>query len=151
VLLAATNSLDSMPEFRELVKRAVLVLTAPGKSVQLPLPSSYLFSLESGTRQLARHFYAVVRYDLPGKLVFDNIEPVMAYMETTRSLREPQLPEGVTWDSVMLIVREQVKNQLSYFGELTITKLSGALVASDRGGFISGFVRQADEGRARQG
>lgn len=145
VLLAATNSLDSMPQFHELIKRAILVLTAPGKAVQLPLPSSYLFSLESGTRQLARHFYAVVRYDLPGSLVFDDIEPVMAYIETTRSLREPQLPEGVTWDSVMLIVREQVKNQLNYFGELVVTKLSGVLVASDRGGFISGFVRQ-DEG-----
>lgn len=146
VLLAATNSLDSMPQFRELIKRAILVLTAPGKAVQLPLPSSYLFSLESGTRQLARHFYAVVRYDLPGSLVFDNIEPVMAYMETTRSLREPQLPEGVTWDSVMLIVREQIKNQLNYFGELIVTKLSGVLVASDRGGFISGFVRQDEAG-----
>ncbi len=146
VLLAATNSLDSMPQFHELIKRAILVLTAPGKAVQLPLPASYLFSLESGTRQLARHFYAVVRYDLPGTLVFDSAEPVMTYLETTRSLREPQLPEGVTWESVMLIVREQVKNQLNYFGELVVTKLSGVLVATDRGGFIGGFVRQNEAG-----
>ena len=151
VFLAATNSLDSMPQFRELVKRAILVLTAPGKAVQLPLPPSHLFSLESGTRMLARHFYAVVRYDLPGALVFDNVEPVMAYLETTRSLREPQLPEGVTWDSIMLIVREQVKNQLNYFGELVVNKLSGVLVASDRGGFISEFVQQGEQGRAPQG
>lgn len=148
VFVAATNSLDSMPQFRELIKRAILVLTAPGRSLQLPLPASHLFSLESGTRLLARYFYAVVRYDLPGALVFDSIEPVMAYLETIRSLREPQLPEGVTWDAVMLIVREQVKNQLNYFGELIVNKLSGVLIASDRGGFISEFVRQGEQGHA---
>lgn len=144
VFMAATNSIESMPQFRELVKRAILVLTAPGKTVHTPLPSSHLFTLESGMRQLSRHFYAVVRHDLPGALVFDNVEPVIAYLETTRSLREPQLPEGVAWDSVMLIVREQVKNQLNYFGELVVSKLSGVLVASDRGGFIGDFVRQRE-------
>ena len=72
----------------------------------------------------------------------------MAYLETTRSLREPQFPEGVTWESVMLIVREQVKNHLNYFGELVVTKLSGVLVATDRGGFIGGFVRQDEAGHA---
>ncbi|MGQ9888880.1 MAG: class I SAM-dependent methyltransferase [Aggregatilineales bacterium] len=150
VFLATTNSLDSMPQFRELIRRAILVLTAPGRAVQLPLPSSHLFSLESGTRLLARYFYAVVRYDLPGALVFEDVEPVMAYLESTRSLREPQLPEGVTWDAVMLIVREQVRNQLNYFGQLIVNKLSGVLVASDRGGFIGEFVRQGEREHAHQ-
>jgi SAM-dependent methyltransferase len=140
ILMAATNSVETMPQFRELYKRAILVLTAPGKQVHLPMPVGNLFTLENGIRQLSRHFYAVVRHDLPGAFVFDQIEPVMAYLESTRSMREPQLPPGVTWDSVMLIVREQIKNQLNYVGELVVHKLSGVLVATDRGGFISDFV-----------
>jgi SAM-dependent methyltransferase len=140
IMMAATNSVDTMPQFRELYKRAILVLTAPGKQVHLPIPVGNLFTLENGIRQLSRHFYAVVRHDLPGAFVFDQIEPVMAYLESTRSMREPQLPPGVTWDSVMLIVREQIKNQLNYVGELVVHKLSGVLVATDRGGFISDFI-----------
>jgi SAM-dependent methyltransferase len=146
ILMAATNSIDSMPQFRELFKRAILVLTAPGKQVHLPLPPSHLFTLESGVRLLSRHFYAVVRHDLPGAFVFDAIDPVLAYLESSRSLREPQLPPGVSWESVMLIVREQVKNQLNYVGELVVHKLSGVLVATDRGGFISDFVEHQKNG-----
>lgn len=140
ILMAATNSVENMPQFRELYKRAILVLTAPGKQVQMPSLTSSLFTLESGVRQLSRHFYAVVRHDLPGALVFDSIDPVMTYLESSRSVREPQLPPGISWDSVMLIVREQIKNQLNYVGELVVNKLSGVLVATDRGGFISDFV-----------
>ena len=61
-------------------------------------------------------------------------------LETTRSLREPQLPPGVSWDAVMMIVREQVRNQLNYVGQLVVHKLSGVLIASDRGGFIRDYV-----------
>ncbi len=145
VLLTATNSIENMPQFRELFKRAILVLTAPGKQVSIPLPNSHLFTLESGTRQLSRHFYAVVRHDLPGAFVFTEIEPVMDYLESTRSLREPLLPDGLTWESVMLVVREQIKNQLNYVGELVVHKLVGVLVATDRGDFITDFLRQRDD------
>ncbi len=145
ILMAATNSTESMPQFRDLYKRAIMVLTAPGKQVVVPRPSSYAFSLESGTRYLARNFFAVVRYDLPGTFVFDKPEPAMAYLESSRSLREPQLPAGVSWDAVMLIVREQIKNQLNYVGELVVQKLSGVLIASDRGGFIRDYVHQNEQ------
>lgn len=139
-LIAATNSINTMPQFYELYKRAIMVLTAPGKQATVPLPASHMFSLESGTRQLARHFFAVARYDLPGAFIFTELDPVMTYLESARSLREPQLPPGVAWDAVMLIVREQIKNQLTYMGELVIHKLSGVLIASDSGSFISSYV-----------
>lgn len=139
-LIAATNSINTMPQFYELYKRAIMVLTAPGKQATVPLPISHMFSLESGTRQLSRHFFAVARFDLPGAFVFEELDPVMAYLESSRSLHEPQLPTGVAWDAVMLIVREQIKNQLAYMGELIVHKLSGVLIASDRGSFISSYV-----------
>lgn len=144
LLMATTNSSETMPQFYDLYKRAIMVLTAPGKQVVVPLPSSHAFTLESGTRYLARSFFAVVRYDLPGALVFDKPEPIMAYLESSRSLREPQLPPGITWDAVMMIVREQIRNQLNYVGELVVHKLSGVLLASDRGGFIRDYVVQQE-------
>src|SRR5690606_12698801 len=108
-----------------------------GKQMTVPLPASHAFSLESGTRRLARHFFAVVRYDFPNAFVFKDIDPVMTYLESSRYFREPQLPKGVSWDAVMLIMREQIKNQIAYAGELIVHKLSGVLVASDSEGFYA--------------
>lgn len=152
VLMAATNSTESMPQLRELYKRAILVLTTPGETIHLPQPASHRFTLESGVRLLSRHFYAVARYDLPGRLVFDTPDPLLDYLESSRSVREPQLPPGVAWDSVMLIIREQIKNQLNYFGEMVVNKLTGVLLATDDGGFIEAFeaIRRAQVSSRRE-
>lgn len=142
VLMATTNSLHTMPEFQVLFRRAIVLLGAPGAvPITPPAPPSDLFALENGGRQLARHFYAVVRYDLPSTFVFPNIDPVIAYLESTRNLREPQLPEGVRWDDVILIMRQQIGHLLNHFGELVVNKLAGVLVASDAGGFIQEYVQ----------
>ncbi|HVU14992.1 MAG TPA: hypothetical protein VHD90_27150, partial [Phototrophicaceae bacterium] len=66
--------------------------------------------------------------------------PVMAYLESTRSTREPQLPDSILWDDLMLVMREQVSRVISHFGELTVNKVSGVLIASNQGGFIQEFV-----------
>jgi SAM-dependent methyltransferase len=141
ILMAATNSLHNMPELHVLMRRAITLLVPPGTTnIQVPAAHTDLFTLESGTRLLSRHFYAVVRYDLPSQLIFPDVEPVMAYMESTRSVREPQLPAGVLWDDVMLIVREQVNRLIEHFGELVINKLAGVLVATDQGDFIHDYL-----------
>ena len=144
ILIAATNSSETMPQFHDLYKRAIMVLTAPGKQIVVPRPASYAFTLESGTRQLSRSFFAVTRYDLPQALVFESLEPVMSYLDSFAQPREPQLPEGVSWDAVMMIIREQIRNQMNYVGQLVVQKLSGVLIASDRGGFIGDYVRTRD-------
>ncbi|HEX2906779.1 MAG TPA: hypothetical protein VHO69_07965 [Phototrophicaceae bacterium] len=55
-------------------------------------------------------------------------------------MREPQLPRGVYWNDMMVIVREQANRLIEHFGELVINKLNGVLVATDRGGFIQDYV-----------
>lgn len=141
VLMVATNSNQSMPEIQVLLRRAILLLSRSGGAhVQPPRPASDLFSLEAGTRKLSRHFYAVVRHDLPSKLVFPDIDPIMQYLESTRELREPQLPEDVQWDDVMMIMRQQITHLVNHLGELVVNKLMGVLLASDRGGFIQQFT-----------
>lgn len=141
IMMATTNSVHNMPELQVLLHRAVTLLVPPGTAqFQAPLPPSDLFTLETGTRVLARYFYAVARYDLPSSLIFPTAEPVLAYLESSRAVREPQLPKGVYWNDVMVIVREQINRLLEHFGELVISKLIGVLVATDRGGFIRDYV-----------
>lgn len=141
LLMATTNSVHNMPELQVLLHRAVTLLVPPGTAqFQAPLPPSDLFTLETGTRVLSRHFYAVARYDLPSSLIFPSAEPVLAYLESSRPTREPQLPNGVYWNDVMVIVREQINRLLEHFGELVISKLIGVLLATDRGGFIRDYV-----------
>lgn len=143
VLMVATNSQQSMPELQVLMRRAIILLTRSGAAqIQPPLPASDLYALENGSRHLARYFYAVVRYDLPSSLVFSEIDPLMAYLESTRDMREPQLPKDVAWDDVMVIMRQQVTHLINHLGELVINKLTGVLMATDRGGFIHGFAEQ---------
>ena len=141
VLITATNSTQSMPELQLLMRRAILLLARGGATqIEPPAPASDRFALENGCRQLAHHFYAVMRADLPSKLIFPEIEPVMDYLETTRSLREPQLPPDVNWDDVMMIMRQQVTHLVNHLGEMAINKLNGVLIATDNGDFIREFL-----------
>jgi hypothetical protein len=73
----------------------------------------------------------------------------MSYLESTRDLREPQLPPDVAWDDVMVIMRQQITHLINHLGELVINKLTGVLIASDNGGFIHEFVEhhQAEQQR----
>ncbi len=144
-LLVATNSTTTMPELQVLMRRAIVLLTRSGVAkVKPPAPASDNFSLESGTRWLSRHFYGVVRHDMPSVLLFPDIEPVMKYLESTRAMREPQLPDDVEWDDVMMIIRQQLTHLIHHLGELVIQKLTGVLIASDRGDFLHGFVEKRE-------
>ena len=141
LLLTVTNTYNTMPEFTALFRRAVMLLTNPGTPYTQPLtPAHYPYALENGARQLARHFFAVVRYDLPQTLVFRSAERALAYFASWRSMREPLLPAEVHWDDVMLLMREQIDRMLDGMGELTVNKVSGTLVATDRGGFIEPYI-----------
>jgi SAM-dependent methyltransferase len=143
VVIAATSSILTMPEFQALYRRALVLLGVSGKAFSnVPVPAHFPFSLENGTRRLAQHFYAVVRYDLPGTLVFSSADPVMQYLQSGRDLYEPQLPPRVAWDDLMAVMRDQINALVGHFGELVINKVSGVLVASDRGGFVRDFVER---------
>lgn len=146
IFISTTNSVHNMPELQVLMRRAVTLLVPPGTTnIQVPLAHTDMYTLESGTRLLSRHFYAIVRYDLPSALVFPTVEPVLAYLESTRSIREPQLPPGILWDDAMMIVREQINRLIDHFGELVINKLAGVLVATDKGDFIRDYLDHRDK------
>jgi SAM-dependent methyltransferase len=141
LFMATTNSNQNMPELQVLLKRAVTLLVPPNSPyLNIPAAPSDRFSLEVGTRLLARHFGAVVRYDLPGALIFNQADPLLNYLESSRSLREPLLGARVAWADVMLMMREQVTRLIDHFGELVVNKLTGVLIATDTGGFIHDYL-----------
>ncbi|MCA9911866.1 MAG: class I SAM-dependent methyltransferase [Anaerolineae bacterium] len=142
ILIVAANSINTMPEMQVLMRRAIVLLTRGGAAqVRAPELPSDRFALENGTRVLSRYFYAVVRHDLPSALVFPEVEPAMAYLESTRDLREASLPADVVWEDVMMIMRQQINQLVKHLGELVISKQAGVLIASERGGFIQQFTR----------
>lgn len=141
-VLATTNSIHNMPELQVLFRRAIVLLSANGAHAHPPTLPSDAFALENGTRILARHFYAVVRHDLPVQLVFDDIEPAMAYLDSMRDLRQHSLPDDVNWDDMMLIMRQQISQLIQLMGKLELNIVTGALVASDSGGFINEFIER---------
>ncbi len=140
VLLAATNSINNMPEFNNLYRRALLLLTEfRYNETERPSPTDN-FSLENASMLLSRHFYAVARYDMPSALVFQEAGPVLAYLDSMRDLHEPKLPEGITWDAYMDVIRQQIISLLSHSRRLVVKKLAGVLVATDAGGFAADYV-----------
>jgi len=147
-LVIAANSINTMPEMQVLMRRAIVLLTRGGAAqVRAPELPSDRFALENGTRVLSRYFYAVVRHDLPSALVFPEVEPAMAYLESTRDLREASLPSDVVWEDVMMIMRQQINQLVKHLGELVISKQAGVLIATEHGGFIDEFMqhkKQAD-------
>lgn len=146
-LLAATESLFSLPELQVLLRRAIVLLSRNGANADPPLAPVDAFALENGARILRRHFYAVVRHDLPAALHFPDIEPALDYVDSMRGLREHSLPADVDWDDMMLIMRQQMTQLSKLLGKLELTVAFGALIASDKGGFIKDFVARGG-GRA---
>jgi SAM-dependent methyltransferase len=145
MLIAATTSVGSTPQFRELFRRTILLVSPPGRAAEVKIPETLhrRFALENGTRLLSRQFFAVARYDLPSALVFPAVDPIMDYLEATRSIRESQLPEDVGWDQLMLIMREQLTNLMYTHKTLAVDKLTGVLMASDQSGFIGEYQQIA--------
>lgn len=139
-LIAATNSQDNMPELDTLARRACTLLGYPKQAFKA---SHDAFTLENGPIMLHHHFEAVARYDLPSAFHFPEVEPVMAYLNSTRSLRAPQLPPELTWDQFMSVMEKQITRLIRHFGELQVHKLAGALIATNGGGFAREYLQQA--------
>ncbi|KAB2902318.1 MAG: methyltransferase domain-containing protein [Anaerolineae bacterium] len=151
VIIAATNSEFSMPEFNTLTQRAMRVLGQSADAAEkLEQTALSNFSLESGLRQIARHFPAVVRYDVPGTLVFRELKPVIEYINSTRPFYEPNLPEGIIWEDFITIMGDQIRRLLEHFGELVINKLAGVIIATENGGFAAEYRQLLHENAIRQ-
>lgn len=141
VLIASTNSEFTMPEFNTLMQRAVRLLRQSPVQEMRDASIWEVFSLESGSVTLARHFQSIARYDIPSAFVFREIQPAIDFLDSSRPFYEPQLPEGIVWDDFMTIMKDQIRRLIDHFGELVVNKLSGVIIATDEGGFASEYQR----------
>ena len=139
-LIASTNSQFNAPEFEQLIRRTYGLLGAIGPDIEAMKPLDYGFRLEDGPVKLSHHFYAVARYDLPAAFIFPAVAPVIDYINSSRAIREPQLPRRVSWDDFISVLSDQVQRLINHFGELVVNKLSGAVVATDAGSFAQTYV-----------
>lgn len=96
---------------------------------------------------LGRHFRAVARYDLPSALYFPEVDPVLEYLNSMRSLREAELPVGVSWAELMTMLEKQITRLIRHFGELKVSKLAGVIVGTDGGGFARDYLARLDAAR----
>lgn len=144
-LLAATESMFSLPELQVLLRRAIILLSSNGANADAPVAPVDAFALENGARILRRHFFAVVRHDLPAALHFPDIEPALDFVDSLRGLREHGLPADVNWDDMMLIMRQQMTQLSKLLGKLELTVVAGAMIASDKSGFIKDFVARGGD------
>ncbi|GAB4551906.1 MAG: class I SAM-dependent methyltransferase [Anaerolineae bacterium] len=152
LLVASTNSVENnMAELQQLYRRCYALLGVRGTEIDRALiPDGAHFYLEDGPRRASRHFFAVVRYDLPSLLVLPSAQPLVDYVNSLRPLREKELPKGVTWEDFINVLADQVRRLIGHFGELAIGKLAGVIIATDEGGFSRQYVQKlrADESGA---
>jgi SAM-dependent methyltransferase len=125
-LIAATNSASNMAELSGL--RAVIgrQLNIPADS--FPLRPTLSFTLENGTQLLGKHFARVTRHDLPSALIFPDAQPVMDYINSSRSYYLNELPEEITWEQIEEMILEEVNGRIVKEGLFRVNKLTGVFI-----------------------
>lgn len=146
LLIAATNSEFTMPEFNTLMQRAFRLLNQhPEHEMSIEQMVLHDFSLESAPVKLGRYFTAVARYDVPTAFVFRETQPVMDYITSARAFYEPYIPDGIIWSDFIKIMGDQVRRLVDHFGELVVNKLAGVVVATNGGGFASEYYQRLND------
>lgn len=127
-LIAATNASDSMETFFDEVTAASQALGYP---FEIPVsPLRVRFTLESGAASIEPFFERVERYILESALVFPKAAPALAYINSTRPVYEPQLPQGLTWEALMEQAERQIDAQVVAQGTYRVSKTTGVFVAN---------------------
>lgn len=126
--VATTNARDSM---QVLWDEVIAACNALGFEVNFGEGASVSgFNLENGDDIIAPFFPDVTCYTLETALVFPEPEPVLDYVNSTRTVREPLLPPGLTWDAMMEQLQRQVSARIYAKGEYRVPKTSGMFLGA---------------------
>ena len=114
LLLAVTNAAEHTRELFELYGSALQNLGVDDTIVAQSKysPSSLRFARENGAALLRSAFEDIVRHDKNSQLIVRDPEPVLRYLTSTRASREPTLPDGITWNDVMIEAERIVNNTI---------------------------------------
>lgn len=126
-LVAATNARDSMEAFITEMEAACRAL---GHPVTFPeAPSRVRFTLENGASFLEPVFPQVRRETLTSALVFEEVNPVLAYIDSLCLAYAPHLPDELRWETMLAQVRCQIEAKISERGVYRVPKTAGVFVA----------------------
>jgi ubiquinone/menaquinone biosynthesis C-methylase UbiE len=128
MLLAVTAGESDKQELHALYNSVVAKLA--NRSIAPYRKPSSRFSLENGMALLRQAFATVDRRDLAGKIIFPDIAPVIDFIASTRSLREPELPQGVRWETVMCELEQQLRDYMATYHTFEVSTLAGVFVCS---------------------
>jgi len=126
-LLAATNARDSMETFMTEVAKACHGL---GHSIDLPPSPALRFTLEDGRASLQPCFPDVERDIIESALVFSEVAPPVAYIDSMRHRYAPGLPDGLTWETLIEQVERQICARIAAQGEYRVAKTTGVFIAT---------------------
>jgi ubiquinone/menaquinone biosynthesis C-methylase UbiE len=128
VLLAVTNSEEHLAEFSDVMAASIAAISdaPPAKFSRW----SSRFGLENGAPLLSSAFNRVERRDVSSQLLIPEAAPILAYVESTRSITEPMLPEGTTWDMLRAEVQRRVAAAIAERGVFHVRTHTGMFICS---------------------
>jgi len=130
VLLAVTMANVYMEELRVAINRALATLGASAARKTRWGSVSERFNLENGLVYLEPHFARVTAHRHESAFVFPEVEPVLAYINSTRDTLRADLPPDRTWAEFLAALREVVEAEIALRGEFRVSKTAGVLVAA---------------------
>jgi len=86
------------------------------------------FTLETGRIMLEPALRVDEVVEWRGSIAVTEVEPVAAYVDSTRSLWEAQLPDGVTWDDLLAATKRLVAEDIASTGAWRAQTHVGAFV-----------------------
>jgi SAM-dependent methyltransferase len=125
-LLATTNARDSMETF---MAEMVEACHALGHSIDPPPSPALRFTLEDGRAYLQPCFPDVERDIIESALVFSEVAPPVAYIDSMRHVYAPRLPDGLIWEMLIGQVERQIRARIAAQGEYRVAKTTGVFVA----------------------
>jgi len=126
-LLVSTNADDDKLENGKLWREALVdlgVFDPPGYPFD-----DRRFSLEVAEHLITGVFGGCEVHDHRYDLVVPAVEPVLAYVESTRSRLSRRLPAGLAWDDFMGAVERRVRLRVERSGAFVIKGHVGVIVA----------------------
>jgi hypothetical protein len=112
-----TNSSTHLQELLDLYARVLQTLGVDA----MPYPSpAHRFGRENGAELLGVAFDNITRRDANSELVVPTAEPIVRYFRSLSALRMSALPQGMTWDDVMVEVERTTRVMLETEGVVRI-------------------------------
>jgi ubiquinone/menaquinone biosynthesis C-methylase UbiE len=124
--IATTNSQNSMRDFHLEIVESLSIL---GYEDHPPSPSRARFTLENGADYIKSIFPSVQTKQVENALIFPNVKPVEAYIDSLRPTYEPYLHPDLSWETLMEQIRKRVSEKIQINGKYKVSKTTGVFIA----------------------